>query len=720
MKTLTTFIFCLLTFTAQAQFVGTVLDEKNQPLPGAVVKLDHRSTLTDAGGHFSVDPALKEISITCMGYLPDTVRKIIDGMTIVLRPDAKALKEVLIKGRQPILKQTADRTIITVNAEVLKLADNALSIINLAPGLAVSDNEDAILMSGKSEVQVMLNDQLVKMTARDLAKYLKALPAGGIKSVEVMANPPAKYEVNGQTGLINIRTRPLKGWSGSFDGRTSQSTYNWTDISGILNYGSEHLAINGYAAWHSGGYLTRDTKYRPGLVQQQEQLDKWSDPVFRLSVDYQLGKKSTLGALFEQEASTNNGSYRVNSGTSITDGHKPNLRHWADYNLNYRYGEALTVDLDRVTYAIDDRTQVLTTGAPSLDYHTQTHIDFNTLKADYSLAMKEMKLEAGLKLSAVRTDNDLNADRFDYTERVGALYGSLSRDYGKWAWHLGLRAEQTRAMGSRDSSYFNLLPAAFLSWHNFRLSLSRRIRRPDYSDLNPFTYQLDPLNYRSGNPALRAQRTDNTELSYTLDGRITLTGSYARTADYFSPLIRQSGQVLIELPGNAGVMRSWNFDLNYPLKVSKFWNILNKVNVANDRFDGQLFQGDLTLSNWHYQLSSTQTFTLPKKYSLQISGRYTSAQQQLIYAQQSSANFNMSVSKKLGDQASLRLAVSDVFQLQRSNTSVNFGTLQYSDYGTFESRRVSLAFNWRFGNQKVPQVAERESGASDEKSRSGK
>lgn len=733
-----------------AQINGKVTDEKGQALPGAVIKLYKAAnpvkvTLTDNEGHFAYDGADDDMIITYTSYLTDTLKNLKQDMTIRLNPDTKRLKEVRIQSRQPIIRQETDRTVISVNAQVKKLADNGLEIVNLAPGITISDNEDAILMSGKSEVQVMINDKVVKMTARDLAKMLKAMPSGSIKQVEFLSNPPGKYEVNGNTGIINIKTNGVvKGLTGNVDYSTSQAKNNWTDLSGLLNYGTGKLAISGYGAWHRGGYLTENTKVRqlnPGILNQQtSSLDKWSDPVFRIAADYAISHSSTFGGIIEREASTNTGSYDTYSQQGAnsyqTSSQNPNVRHWNTYNLNYRYsdtlGTELTVDLDRADFYKNGNIMLLTTGQPQLNYQTATGIRISTLKSDYSHAWKnKLKLESGLKIAGVQTDNTQDANVFHYHENIRAVYTSLSRSNVHWGWQLGLRAEQTEAKGETgslvkpDTSYFNLLPSAFLTYspagkHHFRLSLSRRIRRPDYSDLQPFTYVLDPLNQQTGNPGLRVQRNDQAELTYTFDDRITLVSSYNHSADYFSTVYRPSGNVLVESPTNTGKMNTLNCDLNYPLKVTKWWNMLNKANVGNDHFSGELFQGRLEEGKWRYQISSSQRITLPGKYQVQLSGRYTSASQNLIYYQQSSANASASIGRKLfKDQASLRIGISDIFKTQRNYTSVNFGSLQYTDLGTFESQRVSLNFSWRFGNTKVRQTVERDRGDADEKGRSG-
>ena len=147
--------------------------------------------------------------------------------------------------------------------------------------------------------------------------------------------------------------------------------------------------------------------------------------------------------------------------------------------------------------------------------------------------------------------------------------------------------------------------------------------------------------------------------------------------------------------------------------------MLTKLNTGNDHFNGYLFQGQLDQDKWRYQVSSSQRFTLAGKYQLQLSARYTSASQNLIYYQLGSANVSASIGRKLfSEQASLRLGISDIFKTQRSYTRVDFGSLTYTDQGTFESRRISINFSWRFGNTNVRQTKDHARGDAEEKGRS--
>ena len=133
---------------------------------------------------------------------------------------------------------------------------------------------------------------------------------------------------------------------------------------------------------------------------------------------------------------------------------------------------------------------------------------------------KNTKLEAGIKTSFVNTDNnvlyqrdtttgwkidDQRSNHFVYKENVNAAYAILTHSIKKWEFTGGLRLENTHASGTQklnDSSfnrnYTNLFPNAGAAYtindkNQLSFAYSRRIRRPDYEDLNPFIFFLDAL-----------------------------------------------------------------------------------------------------------------------------------------------------------------------------------------------------------------------------------
>jgi iron complex outermembrane receptor protein len=802
MKLILSFIFLMLTARGMAQlnspahtytFSGYITDEMQVPLPNTTLRLYNNidsslliTTVSTNKGYFEFKLNSSKsyyIIITYTGFKTlkisfDQIRSAPGGQMgyIRLKEDINQLKQAVIKGKQPIVQQRTDRTVIVVNEQVKKLAENALDMIRLAPGITISDNEDVIQMSGKDAVEVMINDRIVKLTSRDLVKLLKSLPVDAVNQLEVMTNPSAKYEVSGNKGLLNIKTRQntIKGITGNVDLAHSQASHGMGDLATNINYGAGKFAVSGYFAYHYGNYpslTTTDRHLHTALLHQNtNSADQWRDPAMRMTAEYYINSKQVIGAIVSDEHSYNTSNYQTSSyldqvllrDTSYqTNGYGPNTSHWNTYNLNYRFVDAgdteFSFDLDRSLYNKDDQNNIanIIAGINTLNgntYKTLTDITINTFKGDYTHIWKnKLKAEAGFKISGVSTNNNFLAtnivngnakmdnsqtNRFLYKEYVNAAYFNLSKNYGKWGLQFGLRAEYSKIKGistdimgnsstKPDSSYLNLLPAAYVTYspsaaHGFRLSFNQRVKRPNYSALQPFTYQTDAFNYETGNPALRVQKNSNAELSYTYDNRIVISSAYTHTTDFFNPVMYMVGNITYRTTLNSGTMNGWNFNLNYPAKVTKWWNMLNKLNGFYNHFNRQLYQGILNEGKWSYSLSTSQRITLPSKYSIIVSGRYNSPLQNLIYYQQSNANVSVSIGRKiLKEQGSFRIGISDIFRMQRTNTLVNFGDLRYIQNETWESRRLSLSFAWRFGNKKIKETQERSTGSRDEKNRSG-
>ncbi|MDB5210457.1 MAG: hypothetical protein JWQ30_1284, partial [Sediminibacterium sp.] len=291
----------------------------------------------------------------------------------------------------------------------------------------------------------------------------------------------------------------------------------------------------------------------------------------KLGLDYQPNKKNVFGVVvsgfaFEGHPTPvttttlrdKNGSVLSNL-ESLTE----NKSHFKNFtgNLNWKHtfdstGKELTADLDYVAY--NNTSDVLLTtnvysgsGAPVgsafyLRGHIPSLINIWSFKSDYTQPLKNGRLEAGIKSSMVGNDNqvdyarqlsdkswapDARSNHFIYDENINAAYINVNKQYKKWSIQTGLRLENTIAKGRQvlnDSTFkrnfTNLFPSLFVSYefnknNQLTVSYSRRITRPNYQDLNPFTYFLDSLTYRVGNPYLLPQFTHNIELSYALKSK---------------------------------------------------------------------------------------------------------------------------------------------------------------------------------------------------------
>jgi iron complex outermembrane recepter protein len=785
-------------FSQNAAIKGEIKNHEGKPLGDAVVSI-HRTTdsalvkavLTGQAGQFAMEGVkagqyilrVTHVSYDAFWVNPFTVPE--TGLAvdaIALQPKSGKLAEVIVAARKPVVDQRIDGTVINITDQVRREAPNAFEVLRFAPNVNLSDNEDGIEMTGKSMVDVMLNGKLVRMSARDLIKLLKSIPSSSVAQVDVLSNPSSKYDVQGNTGIINIKLRRTDvGTNGNVSVGHTKGANHMGDLSLGLNHGIGNFYLTGYTAYHHGTYQTKYTENRLAgqgsgnpfvLDRSNVHWDKWSDPVLRLGMDWYISPRHTIGALVEMEKSTNTASYNTltNIGrpnapydsSIFTSSFSPNTRKWNTYNLNYRYadtmGREFNFDIDRSYYdKIDDNTinnefrkPGSSVNGPANMFRTNTIIDIFTFKADYVRNYKsKLKLEAGAKFSLVRTDNDQLArymgpggiktdtsrtNDFRYDEKIQAVYGNVSKSIRKWGFQAGLRIEYTISDGlatnlnktsirKPDTSYLNVLPSLFVNYsglknHSFRFSFVQRIKRPGYDDLQPFDYQIDQFLYHLGNPSLRVQKNSNVELNYSFKNKLNVTAGYVYTTDYFNTIFFQQQGIVYERMENTGESRNFNLNLSYPLRPAKWWSSENRVTVFNNHFKGPLLEGYLDEGKWSYTLYTSQRFILPGENILRITARYTAPQQRLYFMDGESASVSASLGRQIFKKKGLfRIGISDIFFTQRTNTDVNFGSLQYTQKNRWESRSVFMEFSLRFGSNKIKEMRERQTSNAEERGR---
>ncbi len=240
-------IFALNVLNAQtpgARISGQVYDQDKKPVEGASVMLttakDSTTILTAPNGTF-VFENLKDnsyqVTISFVGYKnyksqPVNIvnQKSVRLPAVTLTRASDELKEVAITRQKSFSEQKIDRTVVNVNALISNEGANALEVLEKTPGIQV-DADGNITYKGKSNVLVMIDDKPTYLSAANLATYLRSLPASSLNQIELMDNPPAKYDAAGNAGVINIKTKKntIRGFNGVASGNIAQGVYTRTD-----------------------------------------------------------------------------------------------------------------------------------------------------------------------------------------------------------------------------------------------------------------------------------------------------------------------------------------------------------------------------------------------------------------------------------------------------------------------------------------------------------
>lgn len=253
------------------------------------------------------------------------------------------------------------------------------------------------------------------------------------------------------------------------------------------------------------------------------------------------------------------------------------------------------------------------------------------------------------------------------------------------------------------------------------LSYSRRIDRPDYQNLNPFVFYLDPYTYQKGNPFLRPQYTNSVELTHVFKGAFSTTLGFSRTTDFINqetPRQIAAQNITYVTPENLGHLDNLSLNMSFPVPVTKWWRMQNNISTYYQNYQTVYSDTPYQVKLVAFNLYTSNNFTLSKTLSAEVSGWYNSASQYGFYRAQPMGAFSIGVQKKLMDgKANLKLNVNDPFWMNQFRGRAMVQDIDFRVGSRWESRRIMLTFTYRFGNQNVKSARQRNSATSAEQDR---
>lgn len=690
--------------TGAGSVAGKLTDEEGAGLEYATVVLHNvadsaivKAGYTDAQGNYLIAPVSAGnyyIRTTYVGYPPtkSAAFELAQGQNysvpdIKLQPIGAQMADVRITTERPLVTVKPDMTVFNVEGTVNAVGENAFTLLRKSPGVAI-DNNDNIMLLGKSGVRIYIDGKPSPLSAADLANMLKSMQSDQIESFEIITNPSSKYDAEGNAGIINVRLKRDKSMGANATLNLDYSAWLHNRYNGSLSLNYRSKKYNAFGSYSAGKGKQRNFMnfYRAqngiSFTQETEFLNDYLNHNFRAGMDFYVAPKHTVG--FIVNGFLSNGTFNSSSNNDIRNIANDSLmsllratsvndfsRNNVNSNLNYRFdnkkGTTLNVDADYGTFDLstdayspnlylDPETNAVTADR-TFSSHAPTSIDIYTLKADYERNLGKGKLGAGFKTAYVQTSNTFDfynvvngaeildttrTNTFDYTENVNAAYLNYQRQIKKFGIQAGVRAEQTNSLGvltalqTTDNDrverhYINLFPSGGITYsHNqlntFRATYSRRIDRPRYEDLNPFEMKLDELSYRKGNPFLKPQYTHNMELGYTYKYTLNASLSYAITTDFFTNLTDtvESVRTFMSMQ-NLSTRKVATFTVSYPWAPVKWWSTFTNASVFNSRQEADFGTGKIIdVSRTSFSAFHQSSFTLPKNFGIQVSGFYSS------------------------------------------------------------------------------------------------
>jgi outer membrane receptor protein involved in Fe transport len=650
---------------------GVLVDsESEEPLPYATIVFYELPDSSMAGNTLSEDngsfvarlPSGEYFGLVeFMGYADYTIPSFTldrdkDLGTLRIVSDAVALEEVQVTAEKSQMVFKLDRRVFNVGKDLTSVGNNAADILNNVPSINV-DTEGNVSLRGSGSVRILVNGKPSGLLSAGESEALLRMQGDIIESVEVITNPSAKYEAEGEAGIINIilKKNEEKGFNGSFGATAGYPTnlgasynlnYRQRNLNFFSNFGIDYRKAPGggnseqrfFENGNLTDFFTSETDQTRGGIGGYVQggLD-WNisdKSLFTATLLYRTGDENNDATVIYRDFNEN--EVLLNKTTRNTEETEEEHNLEAALNFTKEFDQKdrkWTVDLK---YILDDDTEIADyfqsetqENVPLIQRSSNTEDEITFLfQTDYVHPFSEQtKLEGGMRvdLRTVRNDflveeeKDNNFvplpefnDRLEYTEDIYAAYLIGAHEWGAFSSQVGLRLEVsditaalTNSETRNDQDYTNLFPSLNLSYklsdrNQFQLSYSRRISRPYFRRLLPFSNYNNPRNNSIGNPNLRPEFTNSSELGYLRyfdKGTFLASAYYRRTEGVIERIILPSEDgTTIRYPVNLATRNSLGLEFNFSYDLFKWWDITSDLNffrsLTSGTFEGETYNAD--------------------------------------------------------------------------------------------------------------------------------
>lgn len=574
---------------------GKVTDAlSSQPLAAATVQFFEKGgkklvkgDLSSAEGKFAVPLPLGQYYavLEFTGYSPYTSASfvlsaehpVLDLGIIKLASKETVLQGVVVQAERSFMELSLDKKIFTVGQDLANAGGSATDILTNIPSVSV-DPEGNVKLRGSDNVRILIDGKPSGLVSIKGSGGLQGLPASLIDKVEIITNPSARYEAEGNAGIINIVLKKDKrqGFNGSIDlitgytanyGAAANFNYRHKRLNFFINYAIAYRNQPGIGSIYQEVYR-QDTTFV--LQQNTASVLKGLNNNIRGGLDYYFTEKSVLTASYlfrrsdaERTADIKYKDYLFNTnnpqGITYRRQDETEAEPNSEYTLSYKntFGKE-NHELSATAKYIDNwesSNQLFTQNgykpngsadAAKKVLQQSLNDEFEKqwlFQLDYVQPLgEEGKMETGFRSSFRNMTNDYVVSEkdasgaylplpgldniFHYDENIHAAYGIIANKYNKLSYQAGLRAEWTdvktvleKTNQVNPRNYANLFPSAHVTLglakeNALQVSYSRRVRRPFYNDLSPFMTFSDSRNFFSGNPDLNPEFSNVMEIGH--------------------------------------------------------------------------------------------------------------------------------------------------------------------------------------------------------------
>ncbi|MEQ8910024.1 MAG: outer membrane beta-barrel family protein [Vicingaceae bacterium] len=724
---------------------------------------------TDMQGSFTIKalPANYYLRITFLSYEPKTIGNLqleegdINLGRINLQANSQLLDEVEVTAERSQMELKLDKRVFNIEKDLSNAGANAAEILNNIPSVQV-DVEGNISLRGSENVRVLIDGKPSTITAGSVGEALRQFQGNMIESVEVITNPSSRYDAEGEVGIINIilKKEKKKGINGSVEAvagypENFRGSFN-------LNYRTKGFNLftsvgSSYRKSPGGGstyqtFNSPDTAYIYEIDNDRERGGISNN--FRLGSDIFLNDKNTITVAgfyrFSDEENTaelvykdlfaDGELYRRVDREDIEDEDGENLESSINYTKTFdKKDQKFTVDLQwserddleksNITEIDNLSGDVLLQKSSNLEYN-RTYL----VQSDYVHPIgKDGMFESGFRATLRTVENDFQVresdngsgftilddfnNNFIYKEDIYAGYMMYGNKKGAFSYQLGLRAEYSdigtelkRTEKTNNWEYLNFFPSAHFTYKlknkdDFQLSYSRRINRPRFRHLLPFSNFTDARNFWAGNPDLQPEYTNSYELGYLkyFEKGSVFSSIYYRHRTGVIDRITTTNQegITVRLPVNLATEHNVGYELNGSYDINKKNRINANFNFYRSESTGE-YEGE-KLENMTFTWNSRVVYRseiLPKVDG-QMSFNYRAPRETNQGRNKSLYSIDLSFSKDvMQGKGTLVASVRDLLNSRKYRGITDTEYLYRETEFQWRARQFLLSFTYRINKKK--------------------
>ncbi|HZY36821.1 MAG TPA: outer membrane beta-barrel protein [Mucilaginibacter sp.] len=573
---------------------GSVIDSStNKPMDLVTVVLQdaksHESISSDVtknnGGFLlkTTSTGPFELILIFVGYKNKIVPVTGSGTEInlgmlMLSASSRQLGQVSVTAAKPLMKQEVDKITYDIQADPDSRQLSVLEMMRKVPLLTIDAN-DKIQLKGSSNYKILINGRESAMMANDPSDILKAMPATNIERIEVITTPPAKYDAEGVTGIINIVTRRNvdQGYNIGMFARMNSVYGPGYNLNGTMKEGKLGLSFFGGVGRSFNGtggsqptgsgstetiFATQSSIIQKGAIRQDgyihyagADLSYEIDTLNLVTASFNLlgenlGLRGSQVSNVDSAGITEQGYGLASSGYTNTSGFDASVNYQLGFKrskdqlltFSYKYSYAPNSQFNNNIFS--DRFNYPAEFFPDYQQYNSAANKDHTVQIDYAGPLTNaVGIETGAKMilrdnySGFHVDDRDTAtqqygtnasltNNFNYHQDIYSLYNSYQLKRDTWTGKAGLRLEHTAISADFISagvtaapSYTNLIPSVSIqrsfTSSSINLGFTQRIQRPGIAQLNPFVDRSNPAFVSTGNPGLRPELDNTFDLSYS-------------------------------------------------------------------------------------------------------------------------------------------------------------------------------------------------------------